>query len=199
MGEPADEQWAGMRWAPWQEFDDAAVAVAVASAVPASPGIYRFRTHGEQNLLYIGIGADRRRRLRTLRRWSRKGSHAFMRRLGEKRPFRGHYAAPALARCEEAGYCVEVSWPLGIFPDRQERENVERTLIEQHRRETGKDPAWQYGGRGVESYLANKSLPAGPEGSRLGCEQAHRIYGARSFQDRPGNRLGCRLGRDVNE
>ena len=148
--EPADEQWAGMGWAPWQRFDEAVVA----SAVPVTPGIYRFRTQDEPVLLYIGIGGNRRRRLRTLRRWSRKGSHAFVQRLGEKRPFRGHFAAPALARCEEAGCHVEVSWSLGTFPDRQERETVERALIAQHRRETGIDPPWQYGGRGVGPYLA---------------------------------------------
>ena len=27
--EPADEQWAGMGWAPWQRFDEAVVASAV--------------------------------------------------------------------------------------------------------------------------------------------------------------------------
>jgi hypothetical protein len=147
---PADEQWAGMGWAPWQRFDEAVVA----SAVPVTPGIYRFRTQDEPMLLYIGIGGNRRRRLRTLRRWSRKGSQAFVQRLGEKRPFRGHFAAPALACCEEAGCHVEVSWSLGTFPDRQERETVERALIAQHRRETGIDPPWQYGGRGVGPYLA---------------------------------------------
>jgi hypothetical protein len=147
--EPADEQWAGMSWAPWQQFDEAVAA----SAVPATPGIYRFRTQDESALLYIGIGGNRRRRLRTLRRWSRKGSDAFVRRLGEKRPFRGHYAAPALARCEEAGCHVEVSWSLGTIPDRQERESVESALIARHRRETGADPPWQYGGRGIGPYL----------------------------------------------
>lgn len=139
-----------MRWAPWQKFDEAAVT----GAVPATPGIYRFRTQGEPTLLYIGIGGNRRRRLRTLRRWSRMGSQAFVKRLGEKRPFRGHFAAPALARCEEAGCHVEVSWSLDTFPDRREREAVERALIALHLRETGLDPAWQHGGRGVRQYLA---------------------------------------------
>jgi hypothetical protein len=148
--EPADEQWAGMRWAPWQRFDEAVVP----GAVPTAPGIYRFRTQDEPTLLYIGIGGNRRRRLRTLRRWSRKGSHAFVQRPGEKRPFRGHFAAPALARCEEAGCLVEVSWSLATFPDPQERETVESALITQHHRETGADPPWQRGGRGVEQYLA---------------------------------------------
>jgi hypothetical protein len=157
--EPADEQWAGMGWASWRQFDEEVVA----SAVPATPGIYRFRTQDEPALLYIGIGGNRRRRLRTLRRWSRKGTHAFVQRLGEKRPFRGHFAAPALARCEEAGCPVEVSWSLDIFPDRQQRETVERALIAQHPRETGMDPPWQYGGRGVEPYLAARNSGGGAD------------------------------------
>lgn len=150
MREPADEQWAGMRWAPWQPFNEDVVR----SAVPTTPGIYRFRTRDESALLYIGIGANRRRRLRTLRRWSRKSSRAFEPQPGNKRPFRGHFAAPALARCEEAGCRAEVSWSLITFPERQERETVERALITQHRHETGMDPPWQHGGRGVGRYLA---------------------------------------------
>jgi hypothetical protein len=147
--EPADEQWAGMEWASWHPFDEAVVA----SAVPTTPGIYRFRTQDEPALLYLGIGGNRRRRLRTLRKWSRMGSHAFAQRPGQQRPFRGHFAAPALARCEEAGCLVEVSWSLDTFQDRREREAIEGALIAQHRRETGVDPPWQYGGRGVEPYL----------------------------------------------
>ncbi|HEY3735635.1 MAG TPA: hypothetical protein VGL63_17140 [Streptosporangiaceae bacterium] len=150
MEKPADEQWADMAWAPWHQFSE----VVVASVIPATPGIYRFRTHDEPTLLYIGIGGNRRRRLRTLRRWSRKGSNAFVQRPGEKRPFRGHFAAPALARCEEAGCVVEVSWSLATFPDRQERERVESELIARHLREAGADPPWQHGGRGIEQYLA---------------------------------------------
>lgn len=157
--DPASKSWGDLNWSPWTPFDRAVDE----QLIPATPGIYRFRTGGEATLLYIGIGANRRRRLHTLWRWSRKGSAAFRLRPGEKRPFRGHYAAPALARCEEAGCRIEVSWSAEAISDKQKREDVEAGLISRHSQDAGFVPPWQGGADGLGTYLAGRNAPAGDD------------------------------------
>lgn len=146
---PANRSWGGVTWSPWVSFDEAQLP----AEVPTTPGLYRFRTAGDETLLYIGIGANRRRRLRTLHRWAAKGSAAFVRVPGQKRPFRGHYAAPALARSREAGCSIEVSWMMDEIADKTERERVEASLITRHLTEAGAFPPWQHGGKELDDYL----------------------------------------------
>jgi len=73
-----------------------------------------------------------------------------------KRPHRGHYAAPHIRRCEDAGCRVEVSWALEEHPEKTERQAVEARLIQLHREVTGFDPPIQYGGRGVAAFLEKR-------------------------------------------
>ncbi len=63
--DPQGADWGGLSWSDWYAFDQAISE----DRIPSSAGIYRFRGRGEPGLLYIGEGADRRRRLRTLARY----------------------------------------------------------------------------------------------------------------------------------
>jgi hypothetical protein len=56
------QQWAGLTWSPWMVFDEAADG----HNIPAAAGLYRFRIRGQSGLLYIGEGANLRRRLKVL-------------------------------------------------------------------------------------------------------------------------------------
>ncbi len=73
-----------------------------------------------------------------------------------KRPHRGHYAAPYVRQCEDAGCHVEVSWALEEHPDKTDRRAAEERLIQLHREVMGVDPPIQHGGRGVAAYLEKR-------------------------------------------
>ena len=64
-----------------------------------------------------------------------------------KRPHRGHYAAPYMRHCEDAGGHVEVSWALEEHPEKTERRAAEARLIRLHREVVGVDPPIQRSGR----------------------------------------------------
>jgi len=152
--DPQKTDWGGLSWSSWCSF---AQAVAE-NRIPESGGIYRFRSGGEPGLLYIGEGANRRRRLRTLELHSRAhpAEHYLNRPPGTKRPHRGHYAAPFLRMCRDAGCEVEVSWAIDVHADLAERRRVEARLIDQYRDEAQADPPWQHGGLGTAAYLARR-------------------------------------------
>jgi hypothetical protein len=158
-GDPQAADWGGLSWSQWQGFDEAHRG----KVIPATPGIYRFRARGEPGLLYIGESGGRtgrRGRLGSLARGMRRHPADFYlnwRAAGlAKRPHRGHYAAPYVRQCEDAGCQVEVSWALEEHPDETERKAVEERLIELHRQARGADPPIQHGGRGVAAYLEKR-------------------------------------------
>jgi hypothetical protein len=74
------------------------------------------------------------------------------------RPHRGHYAAPYMRQCQDAGCRIEVSWALAEHPDQAERRAVEARLIQLHREVVGVDPPIQHGGRGVAAYLEKRRM-----------------------------------------
>jgi predicted SnoaL-like aldol condensation-catalyzing enzyme len=152
--DPQRSDWGGLSWSEWCPFDHAVAE----NLVPESGGIYRFHSRGEQGLLYIGEGANRRRRLRTLERQSIAHPPAYYLDWphGTKRPHRGHYAAPFLRMCRDAGCAVEVSWAMDVHADLAERRRVEARLIRQYRAEAQSDPPWQHGGIGMATYLARR-------------------------------------------
>jgi hypothetical protein len=73
-----------------------------------------------------------------------------------ERPHRGHYAAPSMRQCEDAGCHIEVSWALEEHPETTERQTVEKRLIQLHREVMRFDPPVQHGGRGVDAYLSRR-------------------------------------------
>ena len=161
MSDPQADDWGGLSWSGWRAFDQAVTE----DWIPATGGVYRFRSRGEPGLLYVGEGVNRRRRLRTLELHSK--AHAARYYLewpaGTKRPHRGHYAAPFLRLCRDAGCVVDVSWAIGVHADRAVRRAVEACLIRQYHDEAHGDPPWQHGGRGMPAYLARRDL-GGPAG-----------------------------------
>jgi hypothetical protein len=157
--DPQTPCWGGLSWSEWQDFDEAHRG----KVITATPGIYRFRARGEPGLLYIGESGGRtgrRGRLGSLARGMRRHPADFYldwRAAGlAKRPHRGHYAAPYMLQCEDAGCHVEVSWALEDHPDETERLAVEARLIQLHREVVGVDPPVQHGGRGVTAYLEKR-------------------------------------------
>jgi hypothetical protein len=157
--DPQAADWGGLSWSKWQDFDEAHRG----SVIPATPGIYRFRARDEPGLLYIGESGGRRGRhgrLGSLARGMKRHPADFYlnwRAAGmAKRPHRGHYAAPYLRQCKDAGCRVEVSWALEEHPDKTERRTVEARLIQLHYDARGSDPPIQHGGRGVAAYLEKR-------------------------------------------
>ena len=158
-GEPQAADWGGLRWSEWQDFDEAHRG----HVIPATPGLYRFRAWGEPGLLYIGESGDaggRRARLDDLARGRKRHPASFYlnwRAVGlAKLPHRGHYAAPYMRQCEDAGCHIEVSWALEEHPEKKARRTVEAQLIQLHREIMGVDPPVQHGGRGVTAYLEKR-------------------------------------------
>jgi hypothetical protein len=154
--DPQAAGWGGLSWSPWYDFDQAHCE----QLIPATSGLYRFSASGHPGLLYIGesgAAGGRRARLDDLARGRRRHTADFYLNWREnglaKRPHRGHYAAPYLRLCEDAGYAVEVSWALGEHTDTSDRRAVEKRLIRQHQADTGWTPPIQYGGAGVIAYL----------------------------------------------
>jgi hypothetical protein len=47
---PQAPDWGGLSWSEWHDFDEAHRG----DLIPATPGLYRFRTRDEPGLLYIG-------------------------------------------------------------------------------------------------------------------------------------------------
>ena len=159
VGDLQAADWGGLSWSGWQDFDEAHRG----KLIPATPGIYRFRARGEPGLLYIGESGGRtgrRGRLGSLARGMRRHPADFYlnwRAAGlAMRPHRGHYAAPYLRRCQDAGCRIQVSWALQEYPDVTERRAVEARLIELHRQAMGVDPPIQHGGRRVAGYLEKR-------------------------------------------
>ena len=152
--DPQKTDWGGLSWSGWCPF---AQAIAE-NCIPKSGGIYRFRGREEPGLLYIGEGANRRRRLRALELHSKAHPAEYYLNWphGTKRPHRGHYAAPFLRMCRDAGCVVEVSWAMDVHADLAERRRVEARLIGQYRDEAQADPPWQHGGLGMVTYLARR-------------------------------------------
>jgi len=157
--DPQAADWGGLRWSEWQDFDEAHRG----HVIPATPGLYRFRARGEPGLLYIGESGDaggRRARLDDLARGRKRHPPEFYlnwRAAGlAKRPHRGHYAAPYVRQCEDAGCHVEVSWALEEHPDKTDRRAAEGRLIRLHRVVMGVVPPIQYGGRGVDAFLEKR-------------------------------------------
>ena len=156
VDDPQAPGWGGLSWSGWLDFDKAHRG----NLIPATPGIYRFRTRDEPGLLYIGesgAAGGRRARLDDLARGRKRHPPEFYlnwRAAGlAKRLHRGHYAAPYVRQCEDAGCQVEVSWALEEHPDKAARQAVEARLIRLHREVMGVDPPIQHGGRGVVAYL----------------------------------------------
>jgi hypothetical protein len=147
------QQWAGLTWSPWTIFDEAADG----HNIPAAAGIYRFRIRGHSGLLYIGEGANLRRRLKVLNKARRMDpAHYLSWPPGTKRPHRGHYCAPYLRQCEDAmSACSEVSWSIETFEDKGQRRAVEARVIAQHIEEVDAAPPCQYGGAGLSGYLSH--------------------------------------------
>jgi hypothetical protein len=155
VNDPQAESWGGLTWSRWRELDDAAKS----GVIPAEGGLYRFRCVGEPGLLYIGEGTNRYRRLTTLIRARRKPAAFYLEfPAGTKRPHRGHYAAPYIRQCEDAGCHVQVSCAVEVHADQNERRRVETNLINLHRAEMGTDPPCQFGGRGLQDHLAWKAM-----------------------------------------
>jgi hypothetical protein len=159
--DPQAPEWSGLSWSRWQDFDEAHRG----KVIPATPGIYRFRARGEPGLLYIGESGNaegRRARLDDLARGRKRHPPEFYlswRAAGlAKRPHRGHYAAPYMRQCEDAGCHDEVSWALEEHPEMTERRAVEARLIQLHREVMGFDPPIQHGGRGVAAYLEKRRV-----------------------------------------
>ncbi len=157
--DPQAADWGGLAWSLWQDFDEAHRG----KVIPATPGIYRFRAQDEPGLLYIGESGNargRRARLDDLARGRKRHPPEFYlnwRAAGlAKRPHRGHYAAPYVRQCEDAGCHVEVSWAMEEHPDKTERRAVEGRLIQLHREVMSVDPPIQHGGRGVAAYLERR-------------------------------------------
>jgi hypothetical protein len=156
---PQAADWGGLSWSEWQDFDEAHRG----EVIPATPGIYRFRALGEPGLLYIGESGGstgRRGRLGRLARGMKRYPAEFYlnwRAAGlAVRPHRGHYAAPYLRQCEDAGCHVEVSWATEEHPDQTGRRAAEERLIRLHHQVMGVDPPIQHGGRGVAACLAKR-------------------------------------------
>lgn len=158
-GDPQATDWGGLRWSGWQDFEEAHRG----KVIPATPGIYRFRARDEPGLLYIGESGGRtgrRGRLGSLARGMRRHPADFYlnwRAAGlAVRPHRGHYAAPYVRQCQDAGCGIQVSWALEEHPDTTERRAVEARLVELHRQAMDVDPPIQHGGRGVAAYLEER-------------------------------------------
>jgi hypothetical protein len=165
VSDPQANDWAGLSWSGWYAFD-----LAVADdRIPASGGIYWFRSRGEPGLLYIGEGANRRRRLRILelRSKAHPASYYLDWPDGTKRPHRGRYAVPFLRMCRDVGCVVDVSWANDVHADQVDRRAVEARLIRQHRDVGQCDPPWQHGGRGMAAYLARRYPGAPGRGAGL--------------------------------
>jgi hypothetical protein len=157
--DPQAADWGGLHWSDWQDFDKAHRG----NLIPATPGIYRFRARDEPGLLYIGESGEadgRRGRLSDLARGMRSQEASYYlnwRAAGlAERPHRGHYAAPSMRQCEDAGCHIEVSWALEEHPETTERQAVEKRLIQLHREVMRFDPPIQRGGRGVAAYLEKR-------------------------------------------
>ncbi len=133
--DPQAPGWGGLSWSGWLDFDKA------------------HRGH----LIPAG---GRRARLDDLARGRKRHPPEFYlnwRAAGlAKRPHRGHYAAPYVRQCEDAGCQVEVSWALEEHPDKTDRRAAEERLIRLHREVMGVDPPIQHGGRGVAAYLEKR-------------------------------------------
>lgn len=150
------DNWGGVPWCTWETFG----RVAAENRIPASGGVYRFRSHGEAGLLYIGEGADRRRRLLTLEKQSRAHPARYYLEwpAGSPRPHRGHYAAPFLGLCRDAGCVVQVSWTIDVLAERGSRKALEAHLIRLYYDEAHSYPPWQFGGRAMAAYLVERQL-----------------------------------------
>ncbi|HUY45904.1 MAG TPA: nuclear transport factor 2 family protein [Streptosporangiaceae bacterium] len=173
MSDPQADDWGGLSWSGWRAFGQAVTE----DWIPSTGGVYRFRSRGEPGLLYVGEGAGRRRRLRTLELHSKAHpARYYLEWPAEtKRPHRGHYAAPFLRLCRDAGCVVDVSWANGVHADRADRRAVEARLIRQYHDETHGDPPWQRGGRGMPAYLARHN-PGGSAGTSAAHEVVARYF-----------------------
>jgi hypothetical protein len=154
--DPQAPDWGRLSWSGWQDFDEAHRG----KVIPVTPGIYRFRARGKPGLLYIGESGGRRGRRARLGRLARgmkrhpADFYLKWRAAGlAERPHRGHYAAPYMSQCQDAGCRIEVSWARHEHPDQAGRRAVEAKLIQLHREVMGFDPPIQHGGRGVATYL----------------------------------------------
>jgi hypothetical protein len=150
------DSWGGVFWCGWEAFDRAVIE----NRIPESGGIYRFRSHGESGLLYIGEGANRRQRLKKLETYSkaRPARYYLEWPTGTPRPHRGHYAAPFLRLCRDIGRVAEVSWTIGVHPERGSRKALETYLICLYYDEVHSYPPWQFGGRAMAAYLVERQL-----------------------------------------
>ena len=159
--DPQAADWGGLSWSQWQDFDEAHRE----KVIPATPGIYRFRARGEPGLLYIGESGNadgRRARLDDLARGRKRHPPEYYLNWRDagltRRPHRGHYAAPYVRQCEDAGCHVEVSWALEGHRDKTDRRAAEERLIQLHREVMGFDPPIQHGGGGVAAYLEKRRV-----------------------------------------
>jgi hypothetical protein len=158
--DPQGQRWGDVAWSDWHAFNAPAVKM-----IPATSGLYRFRALDEAGLLYIGeSGAvkGRRSRLGALARGMMRhppGYYLQWREAGlPRRPHRGHYAAPFMRQCKDAGCQIEVSWSQDTFPEDTWRLETEERLVSLHRQMMGADPPVQHGGRGMDAYLARRIM-----------------------------------------
>lgn len=158
--DPQSRRWAGLDWSPWHDFD----AAHQEKLIPATPGLYRFRSPGVPGLLYIGENGARGGRAARLddfargRRRHTPDYYLNWRANGlARRPHGGHYAAPYIRQAEEAtGHTAEISWAREEYPDGAERKAAETRLLAAYRAAMGGSPPVQHGGRGMAEWLSQR-------------------------------------------
>lgn len=143
-GDPQGPHWEGYAWSEWRQLGDLRRA-----DVPAGQGIYRLRSQGDPDLIYIGISDRLRSRLGGLRRARSRDDK------------RGHSAAACIAAHEVRGKTVDVSWVLAGDIDRRELLGREVDLIAAHRRLSG-SPACQFHGD-PDFLLRHRSTETRPQ------------------------------------
>ena len=149
--DPQSADWGGIGWSQWHDLDHARDK----RLIPQTAGLYRFRSQGEDGLLYIGESSARWTRLDDLARARhRHAADYYLKSLGDP----GHSSAPYFMLCEEAGCKIEVSWALDEDPDRVHRQGTEARLLRLYRKVTGEYPLVQHGGKGVGAYLKRRGL-----------------------------------------
>jgi hypothetical protein len=148
-------EWCRKRWSEWTPFKGGSKALSI---LPDSPGVYRIKPVGVEELVYIGqTGRSSKGRLNTLRRHVQK----------EEMPYRDpHTAAPALWSYYDAlGWAYECSAaPMEL--SKQDREGLECHLIWQYRLACGRSTYCNHG-RLHEGYVNSGNKESGCRGHRL--------------------------------
>lgn len=155
-----NSDWCGLSWTEWQPFAQPTAF----KSLPATPGLYRIRAVGIEELFYIGeTGRNLRERLGDLRRNT----------LQTEMPFNDpHTAAPSLwawRHAEQLDFECSAT-PLASVGDKEEarkrREGLEFFLLWQYRLEFGASTRCNHG-RFHPRYTKSKARKDHFRGSRL--------------------------------